>query len=80
MSLTDLQTREHHELYVSRWLAVEQDDHQVVRELAVHRSPAADTLPGMTASLRLVKCSSVNYDTFSTDHRISLLSANCLLC
>lgn len=41
-----MHTRERHELYVNRWLAVDEDDHQIVRELAVQRAPAADKLPG----------------------------------
>ena len=47
--MVDVHTREQHVFYVSRWLAVDEDDHQLVRELPVRRSPAADTLPGTTA-------------------------------
>jgi len=48
--LVDVHTQEQHVLYVSRWLAVDEDDHQIIRELPVRRSlAAADTLPGMTA-------------------------------
>jgi len=52
MSLEDTHTREQHQLYVNRWLAADEDDRQVIRELPVHRPPAGDSLPGaITASL-----------------------------
>lgn len=51
MSLVDVHTYEEHHLYVNRWLAADEDDHQIVRELALRRSPAADTLPGMIICL-----------------------------
>jgi len=47
-------THEEHQLYVNRWLAVDEDDHQIIRELAVPRLPPADTLPGMTTRLLAV--------------------------
>ena len=50
MRLVDVHTQEQHVLYVSRWLAVDEDDHEIIRELPVRGSlAAADTLPGMTA-------------------------------
>ena len=51
MQLIDLHTHEEHQLYVNRWLAVSEDDRQIIRELPVHRSPAGDRLPGKTKNL-----------------------------
>jgi len=51
--MVDVHTQEQHVLYVSRWLSVDEDDHQIIRELPLHRSPPAVTLPGTTNSRML---------------------------
>ena len=47
--MLDMDTQERHVLYVSRWLSVDEDDRQIVRELPVHtRTSPGFSLPGTT--------------------------------
>jgi len=52
MQMLDMDTQERHVLYVSRWLSVDEDDRQIVRELPVHtRTSPGFSLPGTTTAV-----------------------------
>ena len=51
--LKDKDTKEEIKLYVNRWLADEEDDMQISREIAIPKEDKEVQLPGMSVSLMI---------------------------